>query len=80
MALPSCWTVRPRVYATAKLDQLHAVLHPPSQMAAASIYFSFGVPVPKVGVVGGRRTIVHANIQGGATRAARAQHGFVSEN
>ena len=50
-------------------------------MAATSMYFGFGAPVPKVGVVGGRGPVVPANIKsGGRTEAARVRRESVSSN
>ena len=49
-------------------------------MAAASLHFRFRACVPKVGVVSGRRTALHGNIEDGASRPARMRHAFVSRN
>ena len=49
-------------------------------MAAAALRYDFGESVPKVGVIGGQRTVLHGLPESAGTRPACALQTFVSEN
>ena len=80
LALSRCRPPRVHTYATAKFGHLPSMPWLPTQMAAASIHCGFRASVPKVGVVGGQRTVLYAHLESGGMSPAHTRHTFVSQN